>query len=156
MSTEQLEDFEQLARRAVACKHWRWMPGMVTETGIRVLRRDDDGYTIGYGPRTSYCIMEVTSDAIPDLSDPATLGCLLALVREAWGKPDLHARPEGRRWRMWSYEWPSSMLHPTEAEALAAALEAAPEAAENFEPEPEPEPEAIPACALGETLPLFT
>tara|TARA_R110000868_G_scaffold45924_1_gene152104 strand:+ start:43 stop:327 length:285 start_codon:yes stop_codon:yes gene_type:complete len=22
---------------------------------------------------------------IPDLSDPATLGCLLALVREAWG-----------------------------------------------------------------------
>jgi hypothetical protein len=63
---------------------------------------------------------------VPDLSDPATLGCLLALVREAWGKPDLHTRPEGSRWRMWSFEWPSSMLHPTEAEALVAALEAAP------------------------------
>lgn len=40
--------------------------------------------------------------------------------------------------------------------AERAAIEAAREAAENPEPEPEPEPEAIPACALGETLPLFT
>lgn len=34
------------------------------------------------------------TNPLPDLSDPATLGCLLALVREAWGKEccvSLHA-----------------------------------------------------------------
>ena len=85
MKPKQLEDLKELARRvmarrAVACKHWRWMPGMVTTTGIRILRRDDDGYTTGYGPRTSYCVMQVFPDALLDLSDPATLGCLLACV----------------------------------------------------------------------------
>lgn len=35
--------------------------------------RDDGLYTPG--------------DAFPDLTDPATLGCLLALVREAWTSP---------------------------------------------------------------------
>jgi hypothetical protein len=49
---------EDLGRRAVACKHWRWMDGMVT---------------FGF-----------VGEDVPDLSDPATLGCLLALVREAW------------------------------------------------------------------------
>lgn len=120
-------DFQTLARRAVACRHWRWMPGMVTETGIRVLRRDDDGYTIGYGPRTSYCIMEVTRDAIPSLTDPATLGCLLALVREAWGRP--HAFVEYTKWLeppFYCNVKKRGFVGATEASALVAALEAAP------------------------------
>lgn len=29
---------------------------------------------------------------LPDLQDPATLGCLLALAREAWGDPTIYAR----------------------------------------------------------------
>lgn len=120
---------ETLECRAIACKHWRWMPGMVTETGIRVLRRDTDGYTIGYGPRTSYCIMEVTSDALPDLTDPATLGCLLALVREHC--PDVTtnwAMLNGeRRWAVYGALTSAGMcLYHTETEALVAALEAAP------------------------------
>lgn len=49
------QDWIELGRRAVACKGWRWMPGMLA-------RRQ----------------------AWPDLRDPATLGCVLALVREAW------------------------------------------------------------------------
>ena len=92
MTTEQLEQFEELARRAVACKRWRWMPGMLSDKGLRVTRCkelrvtrcDDDGYVVGYYENLSY-IAECVPDSLPDLSDPATLGCLLALVREAWG-----------------------------------------------------------------------
>jgi hypothetical protein len=84
MTTEQLEQIEELARRAVACNRWRWMPGMLSDKGLRVTRCDDDGYVVGYYENLSY-IAECVSGSTPDLSDPATLGCLLALVRESWG-----------------------------------------------------------------------
>ena len=84
MTTELLEQIEELARRAVACKRWRWMPGMLSNKDLRVTRCDDDGYVVGYYENLSY-IAECVSGSTPDLSDPATLGCLLALVREAWG-----------------------------------------------------------------------
>lgn len=84
MTTEQLEVLEKLARRAVACKRWRWMPGMLSNKDLRVTRCDDDGYVVGYYENLSY-IAECVSGSTPDLSDPATLGCLLALVRESWG-----------------------------------------------------------------------
>lgn len=77
----------------------------------------------------------------PDLSDPATLGCLLALVRELWGDPCVYvyAGPEdtgigdhercAKRAGYWHVRAPLA-LHighgETEAEALVAALEAAP------------------------------
>jgi hypothetical protein len=95
MSIEQLEDIEQLARRVIACKRWRWVPGMLADTGLRIVRHDSDGYLVGYFANHAYistCINDVWTDApdntvdcLPDLTDPATLGCLLALVREAWG-----------------------------------------------------------------------
>ena len=80
MSSEQLADLD-MARRAVACKRWRWMRGMMLrmtephdgDTDFRVL--DYIGNRETGAPITMY----------PDLTDPATLGCLLALVREAWG-----------------------------------------------------------------------
>ena len=85
MTAEQLENFEQLSQRAIACKRWRWMPGMLAENkDLRIVRRDDDGYVVGYYPNLSY-ISECVPGTLPDLTDPATLGCLLALVREAWG-----------------------------------------------------------------------
>ena len=84
MTTELLEQIEELARRAVACKRWRWMPGMLSGRDLRVSRCDDDGYVVGYYENLSY-IAECVPGTLPDLSDPATLGCLLALVRESWG-----------------------------------------------------------------------
>jgi hypothetical protein len=93
------DDMLDLARRAVACKGWRWMPGMLTTEGMRVVVRcfNDDNEP---------------DDDIPDLTDPATLGCLLALVREA---TTAYA----------SLTFEPGYLH-TEVENLVAALEAAP------------------------------
>jgi len=66
---------DDLARRAVACNGWRWVPGMLSTMG-RVVRVGAHG-PIFWGERYPRALA-------PDLTDPATLGCLLALVREAY------------------------------------------------------------------------
>jgi hypothetical protein len=134
MSIEPLEYFEELARRAVACKRWRWMPGMLSDNGLRVTRRDRDGYVVGYYENLSY-IAECVPGSLPDLTDPATLGCLLALVRQAlkprgWGFT-LCLVNKGAGWQLGYLaggEWfsPLGTIHRTEVEALVAALEVAP------------------------------
>lgn len=113
-----------LAKRAVACKGWRWMPGMrwigsvAENTGRLIVFRSPPGHIGAY---------------LPDLEDPATLGCLLALVREAWGEPStyaMHDRPENREpGRPWCIDFGDGTLMAgvfrIEAEALVTALEAA-------------------------------
>ena len=72
-------ELEALGRRAVACERWRWMGGMlwIGPTGHRkrlteeLLARPDTHVFLSLG--------------LPDFSDPATVGCLPYLVREAWG-----------------------------------------------------------------------
>lgn len=123
----------ELARRAVACKGWRWMPGMLTNTAYRVC---DDGYTWPHLQRGDTLRSGLH---FPDLTDPATVGCLLALVREAWGcHVHLRHRARGRpRFGKVSVWEPVDglarrlvagprVLCATEAAALVAALEAAP------------------------------
>jgi hypothetical protein len=126
------DEMKALAQRAVASKHWRWMPGMLSDDEVRVcyirsgrvwvdipddfgdgpvLRSDFDGYMSG----------------IPDLTDPATLGCLLHLVREAWSSK-CFARPthDGFTVMRGSGAGMGKISDGrTEAEALVAALEAA-------------------------------
>ena len=130
---------EELARRAVACKGWRWMPGMlgVTATG-GVWRVEQADLTALYGAGAGPVSIHETGTWFPDLTDPATVGCLLALVREAAQEPGLHVRcmlpyaPDmsGKTpppWVLYSgrgQRWGDR--HETEAEALVAALEAAP------------------------------
>jgi hypothetical protein len=109
-----------LAKRAVACKGWWWMPGM------RWWTDDDRGRLDDYQPE----YMGRPTDALPDLSDPATVGCLLALVRVAYADPYASVwyssdhNHSGDRWSYYSKAF-SFTGHATEAEALVVALESA-------------------------------
>jgi hypothetical protein len=134
-------DLESLGRRAVACKGWRWMPGMLarrhTPQGLDICRRHSETDVRPAPPADEYA----------DLTDPATLGCLLHLVREAWPH-EWHQfmvpifdgishwymgclMPGTSRIVMPTRVMQNGLLDalppkPTEAEALVAALEAAP------------------------------
>ena len=121
MSTEPLENLEELARRAVACKRWRWMPGM-----LAIMPEDRDGCI--WTERVSDDEWRPAIGSIPDLTDPATLGCLLALVRKAHGDPQMFVEAYsslGDKWRCVGVSFSSEWVNPNEAAALVAALEAA-------------------------------
>jgi hypothetical protein len=109
----------ELAKRAVACKHWQWMPGM------RVMR--DSAWSEPLSQRVPCTVPNGGyPDAWPDLDDPATLGCLLALIRELRHDPTLHAHPYAHGWK-WSGNYRCGRaIYDSEAEALMAALEAVP------------------------------
>lgn len=103
---------EALGKRLVACKGFRPLRGML----------DMQGRSWG-----ADLLFRWSNEVdVPDLRDPATLGCVLALVREAWGICEVRTgirwcvvvRPAGGGRR--------SIYGATEAEALVAALEAAP------------------------------
>ena len=144
--TTQGKSLEGLGRRAVACKDWRWMPGMLLLPHVDGCECCEDR---NFPRRAARLPAVFTTDIdAPDLSDPATLGCLLHLVREAWpdewhefmvpifdgfshwrvGCLDLQRLPGAPRLivpvdldtmkpLVWAY---------SEAEALVIALEAAP------------------------------
>ena len=130
-------NLEELGRRAVACPRWRWMPGMLLLPHIDGCECCEDRNF----PRRSARLPAVfTTDIdVPDLSDPATLGCLLHLVQEAWNACRISlcfsaVTPNQER----SWAVPVSYLTErdgiknesfygrTHGEALIAALEAAP------------------------------
>lgn len=131
-------NLENLGRRAVACKHWRWMPGMLLLPHVDGCECCEDRNF----PRRAARIPAVfTTDIdVPDLSDPATLGCLLHLVQEAWNACRISVcfsayTPDAtKRWSVPISFFKEqrdlvnvpSFYGATQAEALVAALEAAP------------------------------
>ena len=114
---------EVLGKRLVACRHFRPLRGML----------DMQGRTWD----TSLLWRWNSACDVPDLRDPATLGCVLALVRQAW-EPHRGVDPVCSTMQ-WSGMWGAGArcgaegfaaivlpTCPSEAEALVAALEAAP------------------------------
>ena len=104
-----------LNQRAVACKGWRWLPGSRTKAGGR--RLTDTG---------ARSIPPI--NAVPDFDDPATLGCLLALVREAFRDAAIYASTENDgTWGVFNTgDGIITHKHDTETDALISALECAP------------------------------
>jgi hypothetical protein len=119
---------EALGLRAVASKHWRWMPGMLGLSRVR-----------GIWIRIVDPPMDDITDCFPDFTDPATRGCLLHLVREVGKTPDVSALRSSFRDGsvVWSIPVDTRLVvelglpdghirGSTEAEALVAALEILP------------------------------
>jgi len=134
--SELLENLEELARRAVACKRWRWMPGMLVVYPPSVSAHLESKEGPFPGLKVTVCFRHTERDeepytgTRPDLTDPATLGCLLALVREAWGQ-GVYLLPDGGWYVKGARLQDGSTIGlgicaASEEEALVAALEAAP------------------------------
>ena len=117
-----------LQRRAVACKRWRWVKGMSCGLGTVYAVRNGMIWCIdSEGNRRSD---RTNVGWRPDLNDPATLGCLLALVREVLPEAYVEPLPCGTGYRVWAWidgtHWQVCAVGATEIEALVVALETAP------------------------------
>lgn len=133
-------EIETLARQLVASPHWLWLPGM------RVVDRDRGaaiGHVVGRSKVLIFlawhdvaghavewaAVAHVLPPVLPDLRDAATLGCLLSLVRKAWGDSTACCCC-ARRTGKWACMIRGDFYEATtEAGALVAALLAAPEVA---------------------------
>ena len=76
--------FEEWGRLAVSLPGWRWMPGMraIDSAGEdspgRVI--DSNGFVVFEDQNRDLTEERVSLDDVPDPDDPATAGCLLALL----------------------------------------------------------------------------
>jgi hypothetical protein len=122
----------ELAKRAVASKHWRWLPGMKTQDGRRVVFiQEEQALLISSSQQLGWFgLGEADSEVLPDLTDSATRGCVLEIIREACGDHNLYCAYH-KEW--WHVVWPEGSKSfvdtdygKTEVEALIIALEALP------------------------------
>jgi hypothetical protein len=140
---------DQISREAGACARWQWMPGMLDATsGCRLVPAHSGGLSgvvYAYDKRDGYApgqhdrgVMDWTL-AVPDLSDPGTVGGLRARGRDVWNDPTLSvsfcyvdddANSERMGWHIFSSvkdapdcwdDW-----YASENEALVAILRSAP------------------------------
>ena len=135
----------KIEERAVKAKGWRWMPGMLLKhrwaEGIRIVTcdekspdpyvviNDEEGVIVAtvdeYGIMSSFPEAQSAYPFVPDLTDPATLGCLLALVRDAHRDAFMAAGCDGEDWIVADCDGYEVSRGRSEREALVLALEAA-------------------------------
>lgn len=146
----------EVARSFVACPGWAWMAGMRTLPGSLanrpavVLAVDADGMPqeLACPPSDAHrhevmsCYgtpswgADAWSRALPDVTDPGTLGCITEVVRRAWAAQHVsvgwfsYGVGKGGRFDLEVVDIEAGqMLYahgPTPAAALLAALQAAP------------------------------
>lgn len=125
-----------LAKRAVACKAWRWRRGTRLLDGRMIVKGQDghnnNGCVYFVGDRQHTFIRDL--DGLPDLDDPGTLGCLEANIEKKYSGPVsvvCERHPAVGEVFLWEVRIPlafgSRLLGEgvTKKEALVAALEAA-------------------------------
>ena len=125
-------------RRLVANPRFGWIPGMRgswkgnPEYAFRVVAVQGDVVKCYDESSWSWENADTTIKPgdIPDPNDHGTLGCLLALVREAWDDDSIEFQPyprPGYRMRLFSYrDCLPRGYGDTRFEALVSAIEAAP------------------------------
>ena len=129
-------DMVALGKRLAQCPMFRWLDGMlaippnlIKVDGIRIYWQHPGPMGVHNGGNRWPVSMH--GPYVPHLGDPATVGCLLSLVRDAYAVPELHTAHVGGYWHVenphdesWDPDRGSGPWD-TEAAALVAALEAA-------------------------------
>ena len=128
------------AQRAVACKGWRWLPGMrLVQDATRALPRGPGDFKPAGGrllkvydtgallTKHGCYASTATGWLLPDLEDAATIQCLLSLVRDAYADQDIVvAYDEDHGWWVVGAEGGAERaVGDDDVLALVAALEAA-------------------------------
>ena len=129
------EEALSMGFRVLRLEGWRWMDGMRTLRGDRVLRCTEDGTPViartrnleGLGPMVE--LDGFQAGDVPDLRDPATVGSLLHVVRTIIGEPCWS--PHGLIGSMGALFWLADVPHrrerqtryDTEAEAIIVRAE---------------------------------
>lgn len=98
---------EDTGRRALACHAWRWDAGILCTNGFRTFREPSGFLWLIRAPHEPHLGgMDMLDDDapsrdkfIPDLSDAATRGVVLQMVRGAYNEPGLFLGVNGRGWR---------------------------------------------------------
>lgn len=118
-----------LAEKAIACKNWRWTPGMKAGVPDSWYRACDQPETIYWHGETNGGWTTIVEDNwIPDFRDAATLGCLLEIVREISGDPWLYvyvrSRADGSESEWTGTLWDDRFSADSEEAVLIKMLEA--------------------------------